>query len=740
MGQNEGENAYGQATIEPGDAVVAASYGTWRLTYVVGERGLAPGGVVRVSTDSDTDWALPQFTDQAAADYATLAGPSDAALQVVVRGLRELRLVNRGRALRAGERLTLTLGDRGGGGPGSRAQTFQELRRNFLVAVDAEGTGRFVGLEDSPWLSVVGGPATRLVVVVPSTAGVGEPFRLLLRAQDDWGNPAAGYTGTVRLEGAGLALPAGQYAFQTADRGVRWLEDCRWLEPGLRRVTARDEQSGLTAESNPCLCTAEAGETRLYWGEPHGGQLTLPENIPHFFSYARDVAGIDFVGYQRNDHEMSDADWAAQQRYEREFYAPGRFVPLPGFEWSGPTAKGGDHNVFFRRHGQPLRRSGHEWVEDGSDASADLTHIKAVHRAYRLADVVIIPHVGGRAANLEYHEPRLEPTVEVTSTHGTFDWFWREALARGYQVGVVGGSDGYTCRPGAEYPGEQERRFAKGGLTAIWAEELSLDGVLDAITARRCYATTGARLLLEVEADGQPLGAAYHTSGQPSLRVRVAGTAALQSVALYRGTELVYSHALDARPNRGRLRLVWEGASRQTSYTGIVWDGRLRLAGGSLGEPHGLRFDSPRSHAALQGGELRWHAVACGYPSGVEADVEGDDEAQLELAVSSSRVVRPLLGGHGDAPPSVMAYITPEPLLLRCRLGELAGGAKVLELGPVERRVTLGLASQDAPRDVEFTWTDPNPRPGVNAYWVKVVQSDLELAWSSPVFVEYRGE
>ena len=35
------------------------------------------------------------------------------------------------------------------------------------------------------------------------------------------------------------------------------------------------------------------------------------------------------------------------------------------------------------------------------------------------------------------------------------------------------------------------------------------------------------------------------------------------------------------------------------------------------------------------------------------------------------------------------------------------------------------------------TWTDPKPRPGVHYYYVRVLQSDDELAWASPLWIDY---
>jgi hypothetical protein len=35
------------------------------------------------------------------------------------------------------------------------------------------------------------------------------------------------------------------------------------------------------------------------------------------------------------------------------------------------------------------------------------------------------------------------------------------------------------------------------------------------------------------------------------------------------------------------------------------------------------------------------------------------------------------------------------------------------------------------------TWTDPKPTPGVHYYYIRVHQSDEELAWASPMWIEY---
>ncbi|MEA3407329.1 MAG: DUF3604 domain-containing protein [Chloroflexota bacterium] len=724
---------YGYATIAPDKPVIAGSYGTWQLTYVAGTDGVAAGGCIRIHTDSDTDWGMPQLGDPGGENYMTVHAPDGVRLAVVVENVRGMTLTLKGRPLAPGEEVRLVLGDRSEGGPGTRAQTFVEEKRYFWFSVDVEGDGQFVTLPHSPHVSIVGGNPVTLVTLTPSLVPLDAPFRLLIRAQDAWGNPSSTYRGTVYLEATDVELPAEEHTFSAEDNGVWQLEGCRCKATGVKRITVKENKGELSTESNPILCVEEEGPYTLYWGDPHGGQLHDPGKIPDFFRYARDVSGIDFVGYQANDDRLSTEEYALQQKAERAFYAPGRFVPLPGFEWSAETEQGGHHNIYFRRHDQPIRRNRHlPSIVDCSDIDTDLPHILDVYQAYRYADVVITPHVGGYEANLQYHEPNLEPAIEVTSTHGTFEWFLKDALRRRYRLGFVGGSDGYTGRPGAEYPGYIDRRYAKGGLAAVYAKELSIGGILEALKSRRAYGTTGARIFLRVDSDGHMMGTEYRTHSAPSISASVIGTAPLESVELFRGLDKVYDHPLELGMASNRVRILWEGASGPMSYSGVAWDGSLKVAGGSIELLEKIRFDSPRSHIHdLTGDGLCWHSVACGYGSGLILEVDGSEEAELRLALSLTLISRAVYGGR-------MSYAPAENISFAFRMGDLASGPKEIEIGPLNRKVTVSLAPDpNGSRSAEFSFTDPAPLPGINPYWLRVVQTDGEMAWSSPLFADY---
>ena len=730
---------YGEVHLEPRDDVVAGSYGTWTLTYTAGKKGVATGGRIRIYTDSDSDRATPQMDDPTAADYLTIEAPKATQIGVLVQSVLSVTLVVNGRALQPGEQVAVTYGDRNEGGPGFRSQTYQEARHYFWVDVDSAGDGNVVTLPEPPHLSIVGGTAEKLVVTVPSMVLAGEEFQIQIRAEDAWGNPATAYRGTAAIQSGNVKVPTEQLTFSKADEGVCWLEGCTMTQTGIHRLTAVDEKTGLTAQSNPMLCQETKPRYDLYWGDSHGGQIAMAEKISDFFQYARDVAAIHFAGYQRNDHALSKRDWALQQAAERAYDQPGRFVALPGYEWSANTSRGGHHNVYFRRHDQPIRRSDHGGLEDKSDADTDLYHIQDVYEAFRNSDTVITAHVGGEHSDLTYHDPALEPAVEVTSDHGTFEWILEEALQRNYKMGFFGGSDSHNGRPGNDTPGFQHRRYAKAGLAAVYAPELTISEVLSAYKARRIYATTGTRILMHTETAGHLMGTEFTTSEKPQISAFIAGTAPFESVELFRGLERIYNHPVDCGADTNRVRILWEGASRKSSYSGVIWEGKLRVAGRCIANVDKIRFDSPRSRLFdVEDYGLRWYSVTCGYRSGIILDLAGENDGELELVVNTSVIAGPLYGGSGINPPRRMSYAPAEKAAVNINLTELKKGPVTMEIGGVNRRVTVSLAP--APQEageVKFSFADPAPNPGINPYWVRVVQTDMEMAWSSPIYVDY---
>src|SRR6266566_8573712 len=311
----------GSIRLTPPGPFVAGSYAELTLTYTAGTFGIDDTGMVKISWRTTSDMSKPQFDKPAAANFTTVEASNGAKLDVWfdrlnIRPYANTLLIRVGRGyLRAGDTLTVRMGDRRHGSPGYRLQTNCEARVELRTSVDAFATYEFTELPEQPAFALVPGPAAQWKAMWPSLVVVGEPFRLAIVAEDTWGNPTGEAAATLSLVSSGP---------------IR----------GLPQTVAIKRGDG------PCVLDNLVAEA------------------------ARDLAFLDIVGHQGNDFQITDAFWAELNRLTAAFDVPGRFVCLPGYEWSGNTGMGGDRNIFFRREGRPIRRPSHILVEGQTSSRA----------------------------------------------------------------------------------------------------------------------------------------------------------------------------------------------------------------------------------------------------------------------------------------------------------------------------------------------------------------------------------
>ena len=104
-------------------------------------------------------------------------------------------------------------------------------------------------------------------------------------------------------------------------------------------------------------------------------------------------------------------------------------------------------------------------------------------------------------------------------------------------MGLIASSDNHVGMPGRSYPGDRQIHtpFA-GGLCAVWAEENTRESLFEALRKRRCYGTTGARIIVKFHLGAMPMGS-IASGGQGRglpLSIHVVGTGPLERVEVVR--------------------------------------------------------------------------------------------------------------------------------------------------------------------------------------------------------------
>jgi hypothetical protein len=732
----------GSIRLTPRGPFVAGAFAELTLTYTAGTFGIDDTGMVKISWRTTSDMSKPQFDKPAAPNFTTVEASNGAKLDVWfdrlnIRPYANTLLIRVGRGyLRAGDTLTVRLGDRRQGSPGYRLQTNCEERVELRTSIDAFATYEFTELPEQPCFALVPGAAAHWKAIWPSIAVTGEPFRLALVAEDAWGNPTTNVDQVVTLVSSRPVRGLPERVAVKADNSPCVLDNLvadAAGDLGLQVLASGEE----IARANPMRVVTTA-PLRRYWGDLHGqsGETIGMGTAESYFRYARDLAFIDMVGHQGNDFQITDAFWAELNRLTAAFDVPGRFVCLPGYEWSGNTGMGGDRNILFRREGRPIRRSSHILVEGKTSSDAIYT-ADALFCALDGEDAVVIAHVGGRYADLNYaHYGRLERAVEVHSTWGTFEWLLHDAFEHGYRVGVVCHSDDHKGRPGATRPGASTFG-AIGGLTCYLMPELTRDALFEALRRRRHYGTTGTRLLLDLRgtfaqpvtgfsedpqlARGEELSVREALMGdiiRPGsvpmrLAAEVVGTAPIERVDVLHGTRVVKTARPFAAADLGRrVRVLWQGAEYRGRGRETLWQGQLRLVGNRFARFVPVNFLNPERSVEerTHGTALAWTSVTTGNLAGI--DLWLDEAARGTLALETSVV-------SGEV-----------------NLAALADDVVTFEGGGLGRRISVyRLPERDWSFRLALDHSVTFPGGPDLPVYLRVTQSDGHQAWSSPIYL-----
>ncbi len=740
----------GWVSLSPGELVVAGSHASFTLVFTAGRFGVDDTGSIRICTRQVSDLARPQFADPEAANYVSAEASNGAVLRLSFDPKLAMRpwsrtltvTVERG-FLSPGDTITVRLGDRRGGSPGLRMQTYCEDEFRFLCLADVFATCNWALLPNQPSLRIVAGEPTTFRAVLPTLRRAGEDFALNLRADDAWGNPTDRLAGRVRLRAVGGAiegLPA-EFEWPAGARAHR-IEGLR-AASGEVRVEWVDEAGRVLVASNPLKLVPHAA-LLPFWADLHGqsGETVGSNSARRLAEYGRDCAFLDVMCHQGNDFQITGDFWADLNRLTAEFNQTGRFVFFPGYEWSGNTALGGDRNVIFENEGGTIRRSCHALVEDLSDAGNDALDVKALHAALsQETGVLCQPHVGGRYANLFFaHDRMLERAVEVHSDWGTFDWLLEDAFAVGARVGIAANSDGHKGRQGASHPGASQFG-AYGGLTCILAEELSRPALFRALRRRHQYATTIAtRVHLDVtvslgsEADlheddpalgGAPIGRASSAmmgdiltdvaEAEALFTCALSAAAPVERIELRNRTELLETWRPYAAADLGRrIRVIWEGSEYRGRGRETLWKGAVGIAGNRFGATSAINRFNVDKPFVVTPDRVAFEAVTTGGFGGFDTMLEDASAGTLEIATNLVTASIPI--------------------------AEIGYEDRVFEAGGLGRRLRV------------FRLPDANPHRSVtlsrrialrggqdNALYLRATLEDGAVVWSSPVYLIRKG-
>jgi hypothetical protein len=739
------EAVFGSAEMQGGAPVEPRGFYSFKVVYTVGKLGLDDTGGIRVAMRMVSDAGSPQMSDPTAPNYVTAESNGEGQLLLNYqktggqRPFGEILTVHqRGGYLREGEQITIHFGDTSKGSPGMLAQTFVEGAREFRVMADVQATGNYNLVPGGQLaLPVIPGPATCWKAVLPSLRRPDEPFHLGLKAEDKWGNPTPQAEGRLTLRPSLPVEGLPDVLDYDATARAMTLDGLKVSSGGTLYIDVLKDDE-LVARAGPLV--VRDGSVAGFWGDLHGqtGETVGTNTIESYFDFARNKAFLDVTSHQANDFQIKGNFWDKLNALTAELDEPGRFTIFPGYEWSGNTAVGGDHNVFFRHEGRQIRRCSHALLEDQSQIGTDAHTLTDLFRDMREndEDVVIYAHVGGRYANIHYdHDPLIETAVEVHSAWGTFEWVLTDGFELGRRVGLVANSDGHKGRPGASYPGDSVFG-AYGGLTCFLTAENTRDAIFEAQRRRHHFGTTGCRMFMDVRVefpedstlfernpDAAPetprhqvreaiMGDIVQTGAKSvKLRAEVKAHAGIERIEVRNGKKVLKTVRPYGEADLGsRVRVLWSGAEYRGRGRNTNWIGKAAFDQAKIKGFETINQWNPDSLFEQRGSNtVIWKNVTTGNYMGFDAWLDGDA--------------------------GTLSVITNQGTLER-DLSEIGFDDIELDAGGLERKIKM-FRLPDAPlgNELDIDLDIDLHDEGDNQLWIAVYTEDGYQAWSSPLYV-----
>jgi|YNPMSStandDraft_2_1061718.scaffolds.fasta_scaffold02704_2 hypothetical protein len=721
--QNIYQNKIGKAKINIKKAI-AGSKINCQLTYTVGELGIDESGSLKILFRIVSDCGELQFENEENDNYLKISS-TNKNLKIIPYG-KSTGLIGKiherpwskgiivyffGDYLKENDKIFFYFKN-------WRVQTFCEKKFQFKILVDPFATGRYISLPHSPHIEIIPDKPIKLVILAKTKTEINKKMQLLFKLEDQWGNPSFNSPESI------IVINKNKYFKETKNKELKLkikkgklLALLTPIKIGKTYISAKYNNHEYI--SNP-IVIEEKVDFFNFWADLHGqSEETVGTNdINNYFNFAKQWGFLDVASIQPNDFQVTNQFWKKINAVSKKFNKNGVFIVFPGYEWSGNTDKGGDRNIIYLEENQPLYRSSHALLNNFNDLENDCVNVEDLFKKLNFKKTIVIPHVGGRYADIiKYYNSYLEPLLEIHSDWGTFEWFLFEALKRKYKIGVCAGSDCHEGRLGASYP-TYDHFNNIGGLTCILAKKLTREEIFKAIKKRHTYATTGKRIYLDVKCystNNEFLGMMgdqikQNKEGKIFIKINCFTTSSLDRIEIYHNTKILdyYFPKIENKKQKA-IKILWSGSKTKGRDREFFWEGSLislnkivRIEKINFWPKHRLIFNKDKNL-------LSWKGSTTGGTQGLIL-IFSKIEGEIKIKINGKN--------------------------LGLNIKEIGLRPKTFQMGGLDAKLEIyETSTTDSPQEISFNLTVPKfNKQKVNPVFVKIIQRDGHLAWSSPIF------
>jgi hypothetical protein len=525
-----------------------------------------------LSTGRESDWEVAETDPKQKSNFISCVLPNERPVDVCREATDPLHTIYSMTLpldIKVGETLTICLNQ-------SRAQTYIQRKRPFHLYIEAKG--KTDSKEPEIFLlDVRGNLLHNIRVHTPSLVARNRRFDVFVRFEDRYGNPTGNAPEGTLIELSHEHLRNNlAWKLFVPETGLINLPNLYFNEAGVYRIQLRNMQTSETFFSPPIKCLHETPKS-IFWGLFHGEftRYDSTDQIEQLLRHVRDDHCLQFFATSsfESQEETSNEAWKLITTQIAALNEEGRFIAFLGFQWHGEGQGEGLRQIIYTKDNKPILRK----------QDSKFNTLNKIYRSHNAKDFIAIPGFSmaqGSVNDFSAFNRDFEPVVEIYNAWGSSECMdkegnlhpivgkemgmsqegsLREALHQGHRFGfVAGGLDDRGIFEGL-YSTDQKQYTP--GLTAIIGGENTREGILQAIQARACYATTGQRIVLGFSIAGSDMGSELSTKLKPGLAFNrhivgyICATAQIREIAIirnghpfhifYPAEELSFSFAYD---------------------------------------------------------------------------------------------------------------------------------------------------------------------------------------------------
>ena len=395
-----------------------------------------------------------------------------------------------------------------------------------------------ISFSNQPSLNVVNEDFDHITLICPSTTIVNQKFKVHVRIEDKYKNLVRDFQGKLKLSIVELTnkkeLSIGDVHIFENDEGLYSKTDVIIPTSGIYIV--KGVYNNHEFISNPFETYITKPEKSLYWGYIHGhtNKSDGMRSPSEYFNNLMD-AGLDFGTNTEHDHlyETSDEDFKEIRTIIQKYHRENEFITFFGYEYGTWFTGYGDICIYHYEDGIPIIRSEINKFNSPLKLNKKLKNYKG--------NVLLISHHSALRAgfrNWDQFDNTIEKLVEIYSTWGNQEYssyegnplpprykfygygkhalkrgailekkgsFVKDALQKGYKLGfTAGGDDHFGFYPSGQI--DPDNGLYHPGIMAIWSRDLTKKSIWNSLNQRKCYGTTGPRVIIEFSIDNHSMG------------------------------------------------------------------------------------------------------------------------------------------------------------------------------------------------------------------------------------------